>query len=41
MKVLYVAVFDNKGISSDTSAAMAFSNNEMVTKVIGYDYRTM
>ena len=40
MKVLYVAVFDNEGISSDTSAAMAFSNNEMVTKVIGYDYRT-
>lgn len=39
MKIIYVAVFDNQGISADTSAAMALSNNENVTEVIGYNYR--
>ena len=39
VKILHVAVFDNKGISADTSAAMALSNNENVSKVIGYNYR--
>jgi len=39
MKILHIAVFDNAGVSSDTSFAIAMANRSDIEEVLAYNYR--